>query len=115
MSADTSRDRLDLVIDDEQISADGSDMTRLTFRAVDAYGHRRPGVSGDIALEVTGPAVLIGDNPFPFGEYGGVGGAFLRSQPGRPGPVTVVARHAILGQATAGLTVRMPPATGPRA
>ena len=112
MSADPARDRLDLVIEDAWISADGSDMTRLTFRAVDAYGHRRPGVAGDVTLAVTGPAVLVGDQRFPFGDYGGVGGAFLRSQPGRAGAVTVVARHAILGQATAELAVRPPPAGG---
>lgn len=106
MSADPARDRLELVIDDAWISADGSDATRLTFRAVDAYGHQRPRVTGDVALEMTGPAELIGDNPFPFAEYGGVGGAFLRSRPGQAGAVTVVARHPVLGSAVARLTVR---------
>jgi beta-galactosidase len=115
MSADPARDRLELVIEDAWISADGSDMTRLTFRAVDAYGHHRPGIAGDVALQVTGPAVLVGDQRFPFGDCGGVGGAFLRSRPGQAGAVTVAARHATLGQAAAGLTVRPPPAAGRQA
>ena len=42
MSADTARDRLSLVADDASIQADGSDTTRLTFRALDAYGNQRP-------------------------------------------------------------------------
>jgi beta-galactosidase len=103
MSADTSRDRLALWLDDSALRADGTDTTRLTFRALDAYGNQRPYVTGSVALTLTGPATLIGDNPFPFGDYGGVGGAFVRSLAGRPGRVTVQAQHATLGQAAAGL------------
>jgi beta-galactosidase len=98
MSADTGRDRLVLTADDTSIQADGSDTTRLTFRALDAYGNQRLAVTGDVTLQLTGPATLIGDSPFPFGEYGGVGGAFVRSLPGRAGLVTVTARHPGLGQ-----------------
>ncbi len=110
MSADTSRDRLALSVDDTSIEADGYDTTRLTFRAVDAYGNQRPYVSGDVTLSLSGPATLIGENPFAFGAYGGVGGAFVRSQPGRVGLVTVTAEHPALGRASARLTVM--PATG---
>jgi beta-galactosidase len=108
MTADTSRDRLVLTADDAVITADGSDATRITFRAADAHGNHRPGVTGDVALSVRGPAVLIGSNPFPFGESGGVGGAFLRSVPGTPGTVTVTARHPVLGEAA--VAVRVSPA-----
>ena len=111
MSADTSRDRLILWPDDPAIQADGADTTRVTFRAVDAYGNQRPYVTGSVSLALTGPATLIGDNPFAFGEYGGVGGAFVRSLAGRPGLVTVQARHAALGQAAA--QIRIAPATSP--
>jgi beta-galactosidase len=65
-------------------------------------------VTGDVALSVRGPAVLIGSNPFPFGESGGVGGAFLRSVPGETGTVTVTARHTSLGEAA--VAVRVSPA-----
>jgi beta-galactosidase len=108
MSADTARDRLALSLDDTSLQADGSDATRLTFRALDAYGHQRPFVTGAVTLDLTGPATLVGDNPFAFGEYGGVGGAFVRSRPGRTGLVTVSAAHGSLGRAAARLTVSAP-------
>jgi beta-galactosidase len=97
MSADTSRDRLALTADHPAIQADGTDTTRVTFRAVDAYGNHRPHVTGDVTLSLTGPGELSGDNPFPLGTAGGVGGAFLRSIPARTGTVTVTASHAGLG------------------
>jgi beta-galactosidase len=100
MSADPARDRLALTADHTALAADGSDATRLTFRAVDAYGNWRRHVTGSVALELTGPGTLVGDNPFPFGDYGGVGGAFVRTQAGRAGPVRVTARHPALGAAT---------------
>jgi beta-galactosidase len=100
MSADTSRDGLALTADHPAIQADGTDTTRVTFRAVDAYGNQRPHATGDVTLSLTGPGQLAGDNPFPLGIYGGVGGAFLRSVPGRTGTVTVTASHAGLGSST---------------
>ena len=108
MSADRARDRLALTADDRSIQADGTDTTRLTFRALDAYGHQRRHVTGTVSLSLTGPAALIGDNPFPFGAYGGVGGAFVRSEPGRAGLVRVTARHPSLGQATVRVRVTRP-------
>jgi beta-galactosidase len=105
MSADTSRDRLQLAVADTAIIADGSDATAVTFRATDAHGNQRPHVTGDVTLTVTGPASLVGSNPFPFGTLGGVGGAFVRSIPGKTGRVTVTARHATLGSATVVVTV----------
>jgi beta-galactosidase len=105
MSADTMRDRLRLIADDTAITADGSDATRVTFRATDAYGNHRPDVTGEVTLSLTGPATLIGQNPFAFGSYGGVGGSFVRSIPGRTGQVTVTARHATLGSASVRVTI----------
>jgi beta-galactosidase len=67
MSADPSLDHLNLTADHTAIGADGSDATRITFRAVDAHGNHRRGVVGNVALTITGPAILIGDTPFPFG------------------------------------------------
>jgi beta-galactosidase len=104
MSADTARDRLVLTADDTSIQANGSDATRLTFRAVDAYGNQRPGATGLVHLALAGPATLIGDNPFDFGTYGGVGGAFLRSKPRQAGFVSVTAHHRGLGWATVQVT-----------
>ncbi|HWF36057.1 MAG TPA: glycoside hydrolase family 2 TIM barrel-domain containing protein [Solirubrobacteraceae bacterium] len=99
MSADPTRDRLGLVVEDAAIAADGSDMTRITFCALDAYGNQRPGATGEVTLTLTGPGTLIGQNPFAFGLYGGVGGAFVRSQAGCGGVITVTAEHPGLGRA----------------
>ena len=103
-----ARDRLALAADDSSIEADGSDATRLTFRAVDAYGNQRRRASGIVWLTLTGPGTLIGDNPFEFDRYGGVGGALLRSEPGLTGMIRVTASHPNLGQAQAGVRVTRP-------
>ena len=105
MSSDTTTDQLALALEDASIQGDGTDATRFTFRSLDAYGNQRPYPSGDVTLALSGPAMLIGDNPFPFATFGGVGGAFIRSQPGTSGTVTVTATHPALGQAVAQLTV----------
>ncbi len=108
MSADRSRDRLALTADHDSITADGTDTTRITFRALDAYGNQCPHRTGEVSLALAGPGMLVAANPFPFGEYGGVGGGFVRSLPGQPGPVTVTARHPVLGEDTASIMVRPP-------
>ena len=105
-SSDPSGDVLTLAADDAEINADGTDATRLSFRAVDRYGAPRPYVTGQVTLDLDGPAVLIGDNPFDFAAAGGVGAAWLRSLPGSPGPVTVTATHPTLGAAVASVLVR---------
>ena len=105
MSSDPAGDRLAMTADDAVIIGDGSDATRVVFRAVDAYGNQRRYTSGEVGLHVTGPADLIGDNPFQLGEYGGLGAVWLRSRPGGSGPVTVIADHPQLGRARVMLTV----------
>ncbi len=108
MSADPARDRLVLTADHASLTADGTDTTRVTFRALDAYGNQRPHVTGAVTVRLTGPAALVGDSPFPFGDYGGVGGAFVRSLPGQPGLVTVTVRHPGLGHDAITLTMTPP-------
>jgi hypothetical protein len=54
---------------------------------------------------VAGPGTLIAENPFAFATYGGVGGGFIRSQPGTSGTVTVTATHPTLGQASGSLVI----------
>jgi beta-galactosidase len=113
MSADTTRDRLALTVEDASLVGDGSDMTRFTFRALDAYGNQRPYPTGDVALTLAGPATLIAQNPFAFAEYGGVGGGFIRSVAGTTGTVTVTATHPTLGTASGTLTVTPQPPRAP--
>ena len=107
LASDPSFDRLLLVFDDGEIEGDGVDATRLVFRAVDRYGAPRPYVTGQLALDVEGPAVLVGDNPFDFSAAGGVGAVWIRSLPGLAGTVTVSASHPSLGRAVARVRVRL--------
>lgn len=102
-SADRGQDRLSLALDDDVLVTGGSDATRALIRAVDTFGNDRPYVSGDVTFALDGPAALVGSNPFPLEETGGVGAVWLRS--GREvGAVRLTARHPALGSATAELT-----------
>jgi beta-galactosidase len=99
MSADASRDTLSMTADDAAIRGDGVDATRVVFRAVDAYGNQRRYPGGQVQLGVSGPATIVGDNPFAFGQYGGLGAVWLRSVAGQHGTITLTASHSQLGQA----------------
>jgi beta-galactosidase len=107
--ANPSRDTLAMEADDAVIDADGTDTTRVTFRATDRYGNPRPYVDGQVTLELDGPAVLIGDNPLDIGPTGGVGAVWVRSLPGSPGTVTVRASHPTLGRAEVTITTHEVP------
>src|SRR5579875_3405861 len=98
MSSNPAGDHLALTADDLEIVDDGADATRLVFRAVDAYGNQRRYATGEVFLGIDGPGELVGDNPFAFGAYGGLGAVWLRSQAGRTGLVTVIAEHPKLGR-----------------
>jgi beta-galactosidase len=111
-AADTSGDRLAVAADDAELTADGSDETRVEFRAVDSYGNPRPYVSGDVELAVTGPGVLIGDNPFAFADAGGVGAVWIRTLPFSAGVITVQVTHPTLGSGTATIQVVPPTPSG---
>ena len=106
LASDPSFDRLALAFDHAEIEGDGVDATRLAFRAVDRYGAPRPYVTGQLALSLNGPAVLVGDNPFDFAAAGGAGAVWIRSLPGSAGTVTVSASHPVLGRAVASVRVR---------
>ncbi|MBV9092968.1 MAG: beta-galactosidase [Streptosporangiaceae bacterium] len=100
MSAGPGGDFLGIAADDTAIVADGSDMTRVVFRALDAFGNQRRHASGEVVLALAGPAALVGDNPFAFGQYGGLGAVWVRSLAGQPGTITLTAAHPLLGRAT---------------
>jgi beta-galactosidase len=99
-SADTSSDRLAVTADDTALTADGTDATRVWFGAVDSYGNARPYVTGSVPLSVSGPGVLVGDNPFAFGDAGGSGAVWIRTIPGSAGTIEVTASHPTLGSGT---------------
>jgi beta-galactosidase len=106
LASDPSFDTLWLAADDDEIDGDGVDATRVAFRAVDRYGAPRPFVTGQLELDVSGPAVLVGDNPFDFAAAGGAGAVWIRSRPGSAGSVVVSASHPVLGVAVVGVNVR---------
>jgi beta-galactosidase len=110
MASNPAGDTLAMAVDDATIVADGSDATRALFRAVDKYGNlRRSPAGGEVTLTLTGPGTLLGDNPFAFGAYGGLGAIWIRSLPGRAGTITLAASQPELGQAQ--VQVRSVPAT----
>jgi beta-galactosidase len=102
MSSDPAGFHLVMAADDAQIANDGADVTRVVFRAVDRFGTQVRYTTGDVQLRVEGPGTLIGDNPFPLGEYGGLGAVWVRSLTD-PGTITLTATHPALG--TARLTI----------
>ncbi|MEX0720780.1 MAG: glycoside hydrolase family 2 TIM barrel-domain containing protein [Balneolaceae bacterium] len=97
-SSDRNEDEFYMEPDNKEITADGSDATRVVFRILDKYGAPRPYIKGDITFALDGPATLIGDNPFAFEDTGGVGAVWLRSLPGRIGNIQLKAEHPEFGE-----------------
>ena len=87
----------ELRADATTLVADGADLTRVVFRVTDEFGELKPYATGAVALSLAGPATLIGDHPFAL--VGGLGAVWLRAGE-RPGPVTLTARHPVLGTRT---------------
>jgi beta-galactosidase len=83
-----------LLPDDTRLNADGADSTRVVLRVTDEYGAIRPFANDAIKLELTGPAEIIGDNPFAL--IGGTGAIWIRAKE-KPGTATLTATHPWLG------------------
>ena len=80
--------------DDLELRADGADCTRIVLRVTDEFGCIRPIANDAIQLELSGPADLIGDNPFSL--VAGTGAVWIRARQ-RPGTVVLKAKHPRLG------------------
>jgi beta-galactosidase len=96
-SSDSSTDRLSLSADDAVIKADGSDATRVVFGATDKYGASRPFVEGEVKLNIDGPGIIVGDNPFSFADSGGVGAIWIKNREDQEGRIAIHAKHTFLG------------------
>jgi len=83
-----------LLPDDTQLNADGADTTRVVLRVADEFGAIRPFSNDAVQLQLEGPAVLIGDNPFAL--IGGTGAVWIRAKE-QPGTVRLTATHPVLG------------------
>jgi beta-galactosidase len=96
-SADPTHDQFTLQADDTELIGDGVDATRLVFKVVDKFDANRAFAGGEVSFAVTGPGLIVGDNPFALAESGGVGAIWIRTIPNRFGRVVLKARHATLG------------------
>lgn len=99
-AADPRGDQFAVAADDAELSADVVDATRVVLQMLDRYGAPRARAGGTVAFVLTGPAVLVGDDPLDLTGNGGVGAVWLRTRPGRPGRVTLRATHSQLGART---------------
>ncbi len=83
--------------DDQELLGDGIDTTRVVLKVTDEYGAVRPLAIAAIALSITGPGEIIGENPFSLS--GGVGAVWIRTKQ-LAGPIRLTAQHPILGSKT---------------
>ena len=83
-----------LLPDDASLHADGADVTRVVLRVTDEFDAIRPFAADAIRFELSGPAELIGDNPFTL--VGGTGAVWVRAKE-EAGLVTLTAHHPYLG------------------
>jgi beta-galactosidase len=83
-----------LLPDDTTLIGDGADTTRVVLRVTDEFEAVRPFANDAIRLEVTGPAEIIGDNPFSL--VGGRGAIWIRAYE-MAGKATLTAIHPQLG------------------
>ena len=86
--------KFELRADDNVLVADGADTTRVVLRVTDEFGAVRPFATGAVALEIEGPAEILGENPFVLS--GGVGAVWIRAKE-TPGAVLLRAKHPTLG------------------
>jgi beta-galactosidase len=106
-SPDSSKDQLFLAADDIEIIGDGADATRLMFKVVDKFGAERAFAGGQVVFQITGPGVIIGDNPFKLlDDSGGVGAVWIKTLPGATGSITIKATHSSLGEKSVTVNIK---------
>ena len=105
-SSDPAHDQLLLKADDDELTADGSDATRVVFKVVDCFGADRLRGSGELRFELKGPGELVGDNPFPLADSGGVGAVWIRSRAGEQGRIGLEVVHSTFGAKSVSILAR---------
>ena len=93
--------------DDLELVGDGIDATRLVLKVTDEYGAVRPLANAAIALTITGPGEIIGENPFSL--FGGVGAVWIKTKQS-PGIIRLVGTHPRLGSKFVEIRVKPAPA-----
>jgi beta-galactosidase len=86
---------LKMLADDAELNGDGCDATRVVLRVTDEYGNIRPFASAAIALTLSGPATLVGENPLALA--GGAAAVWIKAKESA-GVVRLSARHPYLGE-----------------
>jgi beta-galactosidase len=97
-SSDRTKDQILLRADDAKLVADGADATRLVFQAADRFGAPGPFAEKPVTLAISGPGIIVGDNPFELGDNGGAGAVWIRGLEGKSGRIKVSASHPKLGR-----------------
>ncbi|HUB81596.1 MAG TPA: glycoside hydrolase family 2 TIM barrel-domain containing protein [Bryobacteraceae bacterium] len=95
-----------LVADDNELVGDGRDAARVVIAITDEYGNFRPFASAAIALSLSGPAELIGENPFV--PVGGAGAVWIKAKESA-GVVNLTATHPFLGKRSLAIQVKAAP------
>jgi len=93
--------------DDLELVGDGIDATRVVLRVTDEFGATRPFADGAVALTLTGPGEIVGENPFALS--GGVGAVWIKTKES-PGTIRLTAKHTTLGEKTIDIRVKPMPA-----
>ena len=105
-SSDPAQDQFLLAADDAELIGDGADASRLVFKVADKFGAERAFAGGEVAFQITGPGVIVGDNPFQLAASGGVGAVWIKTHPNRRGQIVVNAAHATLGAKSVQINVQ---------
>lgn len=103
MTRDTSRDYLEVRVDDTEILGDGVDSTRVSFYVSDAFGNLRATAVGPVALDVEGPGIVIG--PELIDLPASAGAVWIRSVPGADGTILVHLSHPTAGDGSVSIRI----------
>jgi beta-galactosidase len=103
LSGEGTDDRLLVKPDDPELDADGRDATRVVLAVTDEYGNLRPFATGSIQLALSGPGVIVGENPFSLS--GGAGAVWVKAAEAA-GVIRLEARHQYLGTQSVEIRVR---------
>src|ERR1017187_8604344 len=105
-SSDPAQDQFLLAADDAELIGDGADASRLVFKVADKFGAERPFAGGEVAFQIAGPGVIVGDNPFQLADSGGVGAVWIKTDPNSSGQIVVKAAHSFRGAKSVQINVQ---------
>ncbi len=95
-----------LLADDRTLNADGADTARVVLRVTDEFDAIRTYANDPITITLSGPAEIIGDNPFAL--IGGTGAIWIRAKE-MAGTARLTAKHPRLGTQTIEFTLSAVP------